>query len=187
MLKDLNDLQDGEQVWGHLAATEPVARFLEGAGWPVIFLHRDLRDVAVSMTYHIESTDDTNFPHPDKASYLALPTHELRIQAVIEGYAGWPSLRDWYWQYAGWERLPWVLSITFEQIRNWPDSTAVAILHYLQRRTGHTWDIWDCAPLMVDSILPEGSPTFRAGRVGDWEREFNRPLRELAGRELTEG
>ncbi len=184
VLKDLNDLQDGEQVWGHLAATEPIAGFLEDMGWPVIFLHRDLRDVAVSMAYHIESCDERNFPHPRKWTYRALPCHERRIQAVIEGYAGWPSLRDWYRQYAAWERLPWVLTLDFEMLREVPNASAIRILEYLRERTREVWPA-GLEDDMVESILPEGSPTFRAGRVGDWKQEFDSSLRELAVRELA--
>lgn len=184
VLKDLNDLQDGEQVWGHLAAIESVAGFLEDMGWPVIFLHRDLRDVAVSMAYHIESDDDQNFPHPRKWTYRALPSHERRIQAVIEGYAGWPSLRDWYRQYAAWERLPWVLTLTYGMLRGAVNASAIRILEYLRERTGEAWSA-GIEDDMVGSILTSGSPTFRAGRVGDWEQEFDGPLRTLAERELA--
>lgn len=184
VLDDLKLLQPGQYGGAHFAVYRNIVQHMMDNEYPVIFLYRDLRDVAVSETYHIEEEGD-NRQHPMKKKFNKLPTHEDRIRAVIEGADGWLPLRFRWEEYAAWLHMDWVLPVKFRDARLEPELTATAILGYLTWRTGTVWDK-ELIEHMVGSITPELSPTFRAGRVGDWKREFGPGLRDLAERELGE-
>lgn len=182
VLDDLKILEPGQYAGGHLAAVRGVMDWLKAQGWPVIFLYRDLRDIAVSETYHIE--DGRHWQqHPNKADLNKLPTHEDRLKAVITGYKKMPSLRRRWMDYTGWLNQDWVLQLTYRDLRTDPLKACQGILGYILWRTGFGWPD-EAAELMVKSIYPKGSPTFRAGRTGDWKREFDTSLKVLAEQEL---
>lgn len=182
VLRDLKLLEPGQYAGAHLAAYLSVMDFLETSGWPVLFLYRDLRDVAISETYHIERQHEWA-KHPFKEAINKLPTHEDRLKAVIIGYGRHKPLRERWEEYAPWLTSKLVLPISFREARLRPRQTAAAILGYIHWRTEVLYDE-EAIEHMVGSISPKGSPTFRAGRVGDHLLEFDCELREIAEAEL---
>jgi len=183
VLADLQLLEPGQYAGSHIAAYINVMEFLESSGWPIIFLYRDLRDIAVSEVYHIEK--ESEFArHPFKKAINELPTHEDRLRAVIEGYKGHKPLRERWEEYAPWLASKLVLPIRFRDARLQPKLTAKAILGFISWRTNIDFDKEAGAGYMVGSIREQSSPTFRAGRIGDHIVEFGCDLKEIAEREL---
>jgi hypothetical protein len=158
-------------MMGHIASDAPirVEAYLQKV--PIIFLYRDLRDVVVSTTYHIESEKAT-LHFPDKDHFWRMDSHEERMKRVILGSGVLPSLR-WRWeQYAGWLKTPEVLSLSYEVLRLDPMRCAILIANHIGLPE-------PAPPFMVDAIRPTRSVTFRAGRVGDWEEEFTPELKDV--------
>ncbi|MCK5558791.1 MAG: sulfotransferase domain-containing protein [Candidatus Hydrogenedentes bacterium] len=182
VLSDLALLEENQFGAGHLAAMEYVIAWIEKHSVPMIFVYRDLRDIAVSETYHIEAPKDFLY-HPYKKKFNRLADHQERLRAVICGYDGYPGLRFRWEQYAAWLDFEWILPVRFRDARLEPKQTAQAILGYLEWRTGIHYDE-GFVDLMVKSITPSGSPTFRKGRVGDWKEEFDEETGAAAEREL---
>jgi hypothetical protein len=186
----LDLIRPGEYAVGHLSCwptsifERVVAWGDQSDRWAVIFLYRDLRDVAVSETYHIEHPDESIGRHPFKAEFNVLPDHQARIRAIITGHAGHPPLLDRFEEYLGWVLAPQVLPMRYEDLRTDPHAASLRILRYLRQFGPDEYDD-DLADAMVASIYPEGSPTFRAGRVGDWIREFDAETTATARRWLS--
>lgn len=178
VIEDLELLEQNQFGAGHLAAVEDVISWFRERRASMIFVYRDLRDIAVSETYHIEAPAEWLY-HPFKKKINRLQDHQERLRAVISGYDGYPGLRFRWEQYAAWLDFEWVLPVRFRDARLEPEQTAQAILGYLEWRTGIHYDD-GFVELMVKSITPSGSPTFRKGRVGDWREEFDEETRELA-------
>lgn len=163
----------------------------------VLFIYRDLRDVAVSQAYHIENPDDEKYRHPGKAEFMALPDHQARIQAVIKGLGEWPGLFKRWDLYSPWLECPDVLPIRFEHMVKEPRTVAQSVINYVAQRT-----LGETLPMVmqenyiaavekaVDLMVEKEGVSFRAGRVGDWHFEFSDETRalckKLAGPRLEE-
>jgi hypothetical protein len=184
VLLDLSQVQDGERTIAHLPADPRYAKFLYERGWGMIFLYRDLRDVAVSQASHLPSLR----AHPFGERLIGLP-FEQRLAEIITGFADAPG-GDWYpslqrrWaEYAGWREWGWILPIRFEQAIEDRRGTCEAICDYLRRRTGRHWDN-NVVRAMERAHKPRQSPTFRDGRPGAWREQLTGAARTAAKREL---
>lgn len=175
--------QPGTWMMGHMGYKPQFDRAFQNCGTCMLFVYRDLRDIAVSLTYHIENTDDERFKHADKPLYMNLPTHEDRIRAVIEGIEDYPGLVERWENYAEWLNVDWVLPIRFEEMRTDPKGIAKRAVDYIVKRT---FEYQGLPPLVIQENyvlaieraidhmgMTEHSGSFRAGRVGDWRTEFD--------------
>jgi len=176
VMEALTVLQPGQYAGAHLAASPDIMQWAENENISVIFLYRDLRDIVVSETYHIEGTNPTTTHHPYKTRFNNLPNHESRMRAVLTGMDGWPSIRERWEQYAGWLTTSSVLPVRFRDLRYRPKLTCAAILGYIYERTGRLlpskYIEW-----MMGSVAPPLSPTYRTSRAGDWKTEFTSSLK----------
>jgi len=180
--------QPGTWMMGHMAYKKEYDEAFQKAGTCMFFVYRDLRDVAVSQTYHIESDDDERFKHLDKALYMELPTHEDRIKAVIEGLGKYPGLIERWKLFAPWLDVDWILPIRYEEMREYPEEVAKKAVNYVIKRTSEQRDE---IPLVFGKQYEEAiaksigflqttdkSGSFRKGKVGGWKEEFNEELLE---------
>ena len=178
--------QPGTWMMGHMGYRPEIERAFREAGTCMIFVYRDLRDVAVSITYHIENEDDERFKHLGKGIYMARGSHEARLRAVIEGVEGYPGVVDRWALYAPWLDVDWVLPVRFEDMRERPGEVANRVVDYVIKRTMGEDGFM---PLVIAEEYKraieraiermgttERSGSFRAGRVGDWRDEFTPEL-----------
>ena len=179
----------GTWMMGHMGHKPEIERAFDNAGTCMLFVYRDLRDVAVSLTYHIENPDDKHFKHLGKALYMAMPSHEDRIRAVIEGVDGYPGVVDRWALYAPWLDVDWVLPVRYEDMRERPHEVANRVVDYVIQRT---FEQAGLPPLVIADDYKqaihraieqmgttEHSGSFRAGRVGDWRDEFTPDLLDV--------
>ena len=174
---------------GHMGYKSAFEKAFKECGTCMIFVYRDLRDVAVSLTYHIEATDDDRFKHLDKQLYMDLPSHEDRIKAVISGLGDYPGIISRWKHYAPWLDCDWVLPIRFEDMRQNPSAVANRVVDYVTKRTMEfDMDIplvvADNYKVAIDRSIQqmdttEHSGSFRAGRVGDWRDEFTLEVEQV--------
>jgi len=185
---------EGTWVLGHMGYRDEFRKAMEEAGTCMIFVYRDLRDVAVSQAYHIEDDrkngkDMDVLAHPDKELFMSLPSHEARIKAVIEGYDKYPGIIERWEMYAPWLDVDWVQPVRYEDMRMYPREVAEMVLGYVIRRTAHhngyepivVKENWDEAVDYSTKLLQttEYSATYRKGEVGGWKEEFTPALRKI--------
>lgn len=177
----LSRLQAGRLVKGHLGWAHDLEQFLYLSGAALVFVYRDLRDVAVSQTHHILNPDDHRYEHPDKAIYQEM-SFDAALGAVIEGLGPYPGILERWALYAPWLGCEWVLQMPFERMREQPDLAAQQLLEYglrrvsgaigLEMRLDET-EYAGLVELMVAAAAQRRlSPTFRKGQVGGWRDVF---------------
>lgn len=174
---------------GHAGYREDIADFIYKMGAAMAFIYRDLRDVAVSMSYHVTSDDDKNFSHQDKDLYKALETHEDVIAACLTGIGDYPGLITRWRQYAPWLDVSWVHPMRYEDMRLKPYKTAKEYITYVYDRTSEANGVKltmpdetrDKAAMgMVEAMRQTAfSPTFRKGKTGGWKEHFTPRLKHL--------
>ncbi|HUT19335.1 MAG TPA: sulfotransferase domain-containing protein [Anaerolineae bacterium] len=177
----LSRLQAGRLVKGHLGHSDEIEQFLYLTGAAVVFVYRDLRDVAVSQTHHILNPDDHQFEHPDKTIYQEM-TFDEALSAVIEGLGPYPGVIERWALYAPWLGCEWVLKMPFERMREGPELAAQQLLEYGLRRVSGAIGLemrLDDAEYarMVETMVAAAaqrqlSPTYRKGQVGGWRDVF---------------
>lgn len=193
IVKIIKGQQPGTWMMGHMGYKPAIERAFREAGTCMLFVYRDLRDVAVSQTYHIENPDDETFKHRDKALYMALPDHAARLQAVIEGIGKYPPLIERWELFAPWLDVDWVMPIRYEEMRQDPEAVASRVVDYVIKRTmdqaGYLFPLVigdDYKQAIYRAIRQMGttehSGSFRTGRVGDWRDEFTPAAAEAFAR-----
>jgi len=175
-------VQAGRYVKGHLGWSHDVEQFLYLTGAAVVFVYRDLRDVAVSQAHHILNADDVHYKHPDKGIFQRLGSFNEALNAVIEGIGPYPGVIERWEQYAPWLECEWVCPMRFETMREEPEQAARTLLEYGLRRVAgsvglelrlEAADVEQVVAQMVATAAKRGlSPTFRRGEVGEWREAF---------------
>lgn len=173
-------LAQGHYFRGHVGWREDVAEFLEGCGIAMVFIYRDLRDVAVSQSYHVVSRNDDKYKHADKSFYRKMGGHDAVLKAVIEGIGPYIGVVERWEQFAGWLDEDWVLSVQFEDALDDPKGVAEWIVQYGYKRTAAIHhheiefgdEIHELVRKMAGGVGLQSSATFRKGTAGQWRDEF---------------
>lgn len=181
----------GYYHFGHCGYKPELSATLDYAGLAMIFIYRDLRDVAVSQTHHILSERE-GAKHLDKAAYRRLGGFNEALSAVITGLqvddseygpVYYPGVIERWELYAPWLEEDWVCSIRYRDARLEPAETAQRIVEYGMKRLAGCMEV---APPKIDdktmdrvvtAMVASGqdtskSPTFRKGLVGKWRDVF---------------
>lgn len=175
-------------VKGHCGYTPEIEKMFYDFDYAVIFVCRDLRDVAVSQSYHVVS-DEERMVHPDKEMYKALPNHEEVLKAVICGLGDYPGLIERWEEYAGWLTVRWALRVRFEHIINNLKNTAELMVRYVYGRAAQIkglsikLDGRDVERMVSAMMQMSGrtdlSATFRKGKTEQWRKEFTPEITRL--------
>ena len=195
----LSRVTPGHFLKGHMGYTDVVNDLLFWSGVTHYFIYRDLRDVAVSQTYHIMSEEMEQFAHPAKEEYKALGGFDEILEAVLVGMDEYAGIFERWELFAPWLDQEWVMKLRFEDIINDPLQWAIKIVNHLFERTEFLLNIpkkgrqikgeqlEDIAMEMVATSLRTAvSPTFRKGIPKEWKTHFNDHNKDLF-KELDEG
>ena len=183
-VRQIRSQPDGTWMIGHVGYRPEIAAALQEMGIAMIFVYRDLRDVAVSQAHHIESPDDENHRHPGKDLYMSLGSFRDRLRAVIEGLDHYPGIFERWALFAPWLEQSWILPLRYEEMIDEPDATARRFVNYVINHNGGTvsWSEYERSVLAVLQGLQErGGPTFREGKVGRWREFFSPEMERLFG------
>lgn len=172
-------LPDNHRMIGHSGYDEDLEWYIANSGICHIFIHRDLRDVAVSQAHHIMSDDD-NLKHPDKERYRALGGFDDVLRAVWLGIDGYPGVPERWAEYEPWlDRAGLVLR--FEDVIADLEGAADSILEYahsvipaypVMQRGRINASYVDTNPVEMAASARDtaASPTFRKGQAGEWRQ-----------------
>ena len=153
-VRQIRSQPDGTWMVGHVGYRPEIAEALRKAGTAVLFVHRDLRDVAVSQVRHIEDPDEERFRHPGKILYMSLGSFEERLRAVIEGLDHYLGIFERWALFAPWLEQGWILPLRYEEMIDEPDATARRFMNYVINHSGS---------ISADGGLVERVRTRRAG------------------------
>lgn len=178
----------------------------------VIFIRRDLRDIAVSMMHFIEDRFPTHILYP--AYQHLLTTNSERLSTIINGIdfqleltntvlanelyvanglGQYPNIQRFFAPFQGWTKSTSICQITYEELVTHSTRTAA-----IGKMVEFLWDDLHRLGIPEETIVsqmeanidPSTSPTFRAGRIGDWKIEFTdehkRDFKRIAGQTLID-
>lgn len=187
----LTCLERGSYLKGHSGHMDEIEAVMFWANIGHIFIYRDLRDVAVSQTYHILS-DDNRLAHPHRDFFKMLGGFDEVLSAVIEGIGPYPGVVDRWEKFAHWLDVNWVMSIKFEELRSEPEEWCKAICNYALYNATHLLDGKvanftygeGTRDELVEKMIARSeethlSVTYRKGESGEWQDKFTEEHKAL--------
>jgi adenylylsulfate kinase len=147
---------------------------------PALFVYRDPRDIAVSLS-HFLSEPPTRFLsepgipplfHPFVPYFKSLPSNHERLKKAICGAPVIGSIRDFVMPFAGWLEMPNIIPIRFEDLVG-PNGggsfdaqfETILKLQLKLHAPGRPLDF-------MGRAFDKESPTFRKGQIGSYLEEF---------------
>jgi sulfotransferase 6B1 len=174
VLKELERIPRGVIGWGYVEATPETIAFLCQPHRVNYFIYRDPRDMLVSQVFF---ATDMHEEHGMHDFYNALPDFGERLKVAITGIDSdglyMVSVKQRYASVFEWLEQPHVMCIRFEDLINNRDATLDAMLDEVEsigyriptpRKKAHS--------ILVESIQPKKSHTFRSGKTGGWREHF---------------
>jgi hypothetical protein len=181
MVANIQHMRPGDIGYSYLSCVSPYVDLLTAPGMAAIFIYRDPRDVVVS---EIKYAADIQTRH-DLHHYFndVLVSDEERLNFVIRGshlpdlpYTG---VRKRFHSFIGWLDQP-VLSLRFEDLVLKQRPAFHSLLDYLAGY-GFTpsMPVEQAVDVLIDSITPKKSGTFRKGQPGGWKDVFSEENKAL--------
>lgn len=181
----------GEVLRAHLHHDRDLASQLRGRGFVTAFVHRDLRDVAISEAHYLR---DANRWHRLHRHFARLDL-DAAIALAIKGLPAhvepnYPDIAARWGLYAGWMHEPGVITVRFESLVSHPERATRDLAGQLVALLPSLPPVEELAARMWAAIRPAASHTFRSGRAGGWRSELSerngRIFEEVAGPLLVE-
>ena len=181
ILNELKRVPDGVIGWGYVEATEENVSFLTSAGRVNYFIYRDPRDLLVSQVFF---ATDMHEEHGMHDYYNSLPDIGARLKVAITGIdrdgLKMVSVKQRYVGVFQWLEQKNVLCLRFEDLINNRDATLNTMLDEVEK-TGYKIPTprEKALDILVESIQPKKSHTFRAGKTGGWKTYFTEEHKKL--------
>ena len=167
----------GHYLKGHMGYMAELNELFNLLQVVMLFIYRDLRDVAVSQTYHIMNDDGKSYAPRSQYSHL---TKDEIMLSVIEGKGILAGVVERWTDYAPWMDLPNVHPVRFEDMIKKPEKVAGEFFDWVYRIAIAEDDLYlqgdvrrESISLMVAEMKKKFErSTFRKGTAGQWKREF---------------
>ena len=179
-------IQPGSYLKGHSGYSEDIKNMLIGLQIGMVFIYRDLRDVAVSQTYHILS-DRESLMHPAREYYAK--DFNTVLKQVISGINEYDGLLSRWKIFSPWMDKFWVLPVRYDEMLKRPEKAAGRFFDYFHRLAvtfaGKEEIKIDkdvktrTVKRMVGKMRQRQSITFRKGKTGEWRYEFKKEHADL--------
>jgi hypothetical protein len=184
VIGQLRGLRPGEIRWGYLPGRPEYVHAVLDGNRLAYFLMRDPRDKVIS---HILYALEIHEGHAMRRFYADLPDMEARIDHTIRGVPGMvQDIRSSYESYLGWLDQPRSLCISFEDLVEHRESALLRMLAHVENAGVELLTDRPQALNVLNRVMaPARSPTYRAGRPGNWQQYFTesnkRAFKEVAG------
>lgn len=178
-------LKQKKYVQGHLPYSREMDALISEIEIPVLYIHRDPRDVLVSLKNYILRLKN----HPNHELLKKIKTDRERFEVLLSGYQAGSNINTmspFFTKYAhsiAWTKSNNVCDIQYEKAigpkggGNIEDQI-IEIRKVTDYLNHHEIDIEE----IVKSIFDTGSETFHKGTIGQWEEEFDDSTMELYDR-----
>ena len=182
ILRDINRLRPGDIAYGHLHSIDVLTTALCSNGKATYFILRDPRDVVVSHVYYITEIEFNHIHHKYYKNELA--DFDERLRTSILGRPDfddqYPNIRERFEPYLGWLDQPQVRSLKFEDFILDQERAVKQVLdHAVERGFPIEVNCSQAIQYLTAEINPKKSPTFRSGKVGDWQAKFSSQNKDL--------
>ncbi len=188
----LSRVQPGHFLKGHMGYKDFVVDFMFWSGITHYFIYRDLRDVAVSQTYHIMAEEQMVFVHQGRDQFMELGGFDEILEAVIVGLDEYVGIWRRWEEFDPWLYEGWIHAIRFEDAINKPLEVATKMINHFFSRMEELLGIPDRTRQVTDEQVEEIamemvatglrkkiSPTFRKGLIGEWRTHFKDHHKDL--------
>ena len=172
-----SEIQSGTLLMGHTGYLRTLEKLFHGLQIYMMFVYRDLRDVAVSQTYHILDDQNGNLHHPGRKDYSK--DKDEVLMAVIRGIPRWAGVVERWKTFEPWLKFPFVFPVRFEDLIKKPEMCAKRFFKWVYEIAlkGQEPSIDKELQLFIQGLMAvqlrqKDSNTFRKGKVGSWKREF---------------
>lgn len=186
-LSQLTRAPRGVIGWGYVDATPENVAFLCQPGRVNYFIYRDPRDMLVS---HVFFATDMHEGHGMHEYYQNLSDFDARLEVAITGIdkdgLRMVSVRQRYEGVFQWLEQPSVLCIRFEELINERERVLNQMLDQVEQ-TGYKIPTPrpKAIEILLETIQPKKSKTFRSGKTGEWRKYFKDAhkslFKEIAG------
>ncbi|OIJ18537.1 hypothetical protein BKP45_19020 [Anaerobacillus alkalidiazotrophicus] len=174
-------LKRNEFGLGHVFYTKQYENMLKKLKIKHIFLHRDPRDVLVSMSYFIPSERGWK-EHPLRNEFKSLTPKDRILKLINQAYLGqngkWKSYKSYIEGFYGWLNDKNTYSFSFEELINNRFITLMNLVNYLWGGLLTPVQKKAMVTKMIGNIDTNTSRTFRSGKVGAWKTEFDQEIKE---------
>ena len=178
----LESIKPGQMLMGHTGYLPELHQLFDVLRIAMLLVYRDLRDVAVSQTYHILDDKGGILSHAGRDDY-SRDKQEALLQ-VIQGIERWPGLIERWDVFEGWLDLPFVFPVRFEDMIKKPRWCAKRFFQWIYSaaicKTGEANVYLDqelqkhiIEHMALEMSQKEESTTYRRGKSGEWKREFS--------------
>jgi hypothetical protein len=181
IVSDLKNIPNGVIGWGYLEATQENVSLLSASGRVNYFIYRDPRDMLVSQVFYATDMAEEHGMHE---YYQSLPDFDARLKVAITGIDRdglyMVSVKQRYEGVFQWLEQKNVLCLRFEDLIDNRDATLNAMLNEVER-TGYEIPTPRARALsvLIGSIQPKKSHTFRSGQTGGWREHFTDEHKKL--------
>ena len=187
ILNDLKRIPQGAIGWGYVDPTPENILFLCQPQRINYFVYRDPRDMLVSQVFFATDMQEEHGMHE---LYKSLPDFGERLKVAITGIDDsglyMVSVKQRYASVFEWLEQPHVMCIRFEDLVDHRQSTLEAMLDEIES-IGYQIPTprKKALSILVQSIRPKKSHTFRSGKTGSWQEHFTdehkRLFKDVAG------
>ena len=184
VVQELENLSSGVIGWGYVEATPENVAVLCKPDRVNYFIYRDPRDMLVSQVFFATEMHEEHGMHE---YYKSLPDVGERLKVAITGIDRdgmyMVSVKQRYEGVFEWldaSRQKNVLCLRFEDLIKDRDVTLNAMLNEVEK-TGYQIPTprEQALSVLVESIQPKKSHTFRAGKTGSWREFFTEEHKKL--------
>jgi len=184
----LDTLRAGDVASAHFHTWPEVTQVIGEPRYLPYFMYRDPRDVVISHVFYVTGRAAEHVHH--KYYTQVLTSFEERLRTSILGLANavspdgepvdFPDIGRRWEPYMAWLDQPAVLSQRFEDyILNRQAAVGAAADHFLRRVGTLPITRQELVQVIGQNIIPKKSPTFRSGKVGEWQEHFTAEHKSL--------
>lgn len=182
ILSELIRLLPGDTGYGHLHARPEIVDVLTRPDWCTYFIVRDPRDIVVSHVFYVTDIEPKHVHHEYYTKVLKSFDERLRTSILGRPDAANPFLdiKERFLPYLEWGETPSVLAIRYEDaISNPADIVGKMIEHAITKGFRLDMPKEKAVEILVNTLNPQRSPTFRQGKSGGWRKHFTPEITKL--------
>jgi len=181
IMHELQELQPGDIAAGHVHASKETIDALVQPGIVNYFIFRDPRDVVISHAHYVGEMAPEHVHHEYYTKHLQTLDEKITvsIQGLPDAGVEFPDIAQRFQPFMEWFSYPEVLKIRFEDVILNRTAELQRICDHVSANSSFEFPVEDVPGILDARIDPAQSPTFRSGKVGEWQQNFSKQHKDL--------